>query len=96
MLDKYISIFFKDKDEGFIFTKLDLNSKLSTVSLEQAIRKEGLKIFKKKNITLNLIRHSFFTSFFKKNPSIKEQRKIAFEAGHKFSPSMSLQYARID
>lgn len=96
LLDKYISIFLKNKEEGFLFTKLDLNSKLSTVSLEQAIKKEGLNIFKKENITLNLIRHSFFTSFFKSNPSIKEQRKIAFEAGQTFSPSMSLQYARID
>lgn len=97
MLDKYLNYFFKDnKEEHFLFTKLDQNTKISPVSLEQAIRKQGLLHFKKKDITLNLIRHSFFTGFFKTNPSIKEQRKVAIESGHKYTKSQSIQYARID
>jgi len=96
LLDKYLSYFFKNNSEHYLFTKKDQVSKLSTVSLEQAIRKQGKKHFNKPDITLNLIRHSFFTDFFKTNPSIKEQRRVALEAGHKYTASMSIQYARLD
>ena len=91
LIDKYENYFFSNREDSEYFLTLNnLKTKLSTVSLEQAITKKSKKLFKKDHITLNLIRHSFFTGFFKTNPSIKEQRLIAREAGHKFSPSVCL------
>jgi len=97
LIDKYENYFFSNREDSEYFLTLNnLKTKMSTVSLEQSITKKSKQLFKKDHITLNLIRHSFFTGFFKTNPSIKEQRLVAREANHKFSPSMSLQYARLD